>query len=270
MDSGRLRLGTQGWVYTDWVGALYPLGSKQPDFLSLYVRAFDTVEIDSTFYAIPAAKTVRRWVENTPPGFVFSPKLPQEVTHERRLRGAADVLAEFCDRMRGLGDRLGPILVQLGPDFGPDERPTLADFLPHLPGDLRFAVEFRQREWIGESLLALLRDHGVALALSDGRWMPREMVLDLAHHPTADFLYLRWMGETRSLTDHSLVQIDRTEELDVWAETLQPLPEQGIDVFGYFSNYFAGHSPASARELMRRLGQEPVAPEELREQMTLF
>lgn len=265
-----IRLGTQGWNYAGWVGSLYPTSTRPADFLTMYARAFDTVEVDSTFYAVPASATVRGWAGRTPPEFVFSLKLPREITHERRLVGAEDVLTEFTDRVRELGPKLGPLLVQLGPDFGPDEFSTFVAFLPLLPTDLRFAIEFRQPGWIRHDVLALLRKHRVALALSDGQWISRDAVLELAARPTTDFLYLRWMGPNRDITDYSRVQIDRSAELTSWAEVLRSLASRAITVFGYFNNHFSGHSPASARELQRLLGQTPIEPEELDEQTSLF
>ena len=268
--SPRIRIGTQGWNYSAWVGALYPLGTRQQDYLEIYARAFDTVEVDSTFYAVPAAKTVRGWAERTPDDFLFSLKLPREITHERRLSDARPVLDEFTDACRELGPKLGPLLIQLGPDFGIAELPALQAFLPLLPNDLRFAIEFRQAGWVRENVLELLRAYGVALAVSDGRWMSRETVTDLATRPTADFLYVRWMGANRDITDYSRVQFDRSQAIDEWAATLGPLPDQGITVLGYFNNHFSGHSPESARQLQRLLGQEPTPPEEIGEQISMF
>ena len=268
--SADIRLGTQGWNYDAWVGPMYPSGTRPPDFLGVYARAFDTVEVDSTFYAIPAAKTVRAWGERVGPDFTFALKLPQEITHERRLRDAGDATALFFERARELGPKLGPVLVQLGPDFSPDELPALAEFLPTLPRDVRVAVEFRQRAWLRERTLALLAEHNVALALSDGRWLPRRAMLALAARPTADFAYIRWMGPNRDLTDYSRVQIDRTAELEAWSHAIVGLAERVRAVSGYVNNHFAGHSPASVRELQRLLGMRPVPPETLGDQMTLF
>src|SRR5207237_3492925 len=135
--------------------------------------------------------------------FLFSLKLPQEITHERRLRNSDDIATEFFDRARELGRKLGPILIQLGPDFGPNELPAIAQFLPKLPRDIRFAIEFRERQWIHDGVLALLAEHHVALALTDARWIPRRLMLSLVTRPTADFLYLRWMGAARTLLDCS-------------------------------------------------------------------
>ena len=267
---GRIRIGAQGWNYDAWVGPFYPTGTRAVDYLSVYARAFDTVEVDSTFYAIPPAKTVRGWAERVPDGFTFALKLPQEITHENRLRQSADQLALFFERARELGDRLGPVLVQLGPDFGPSELPALAAFLPSLPRDVSIAVEFRQRGWVHDGVIALLAEHNVALALTDARWIPRRTMLQLAERPTADFSYVRWMGPNRDLVDYSRIQVDRSRELEAWATVLPALVTRVKTVFGYFNNHFAGHSPASARQLQRRLGLPVVEPDQLGEQMSLF
>ena len=265
-----IRLGTQGWNYDAWVGPFYPVDTRSPDYLTVYSRAFDTVEVDSTFYAIPPVKTIRGWYERTPPGFTFALKLPQEISHERRLRDASVVAEEFFDRARELYDKLGPVLIQLGPDFGPSELPALATMLPTLPRDIKFAVEFRHRGWINDGVIALLAEHGVALAITDARWIPRKQMLALAARPTAGFTYIRWMGANRDIVDYSRIQIDRTRELEQWADVLGTLSKVKVKVYGYVNNHFAGHSPQSVRELQRMLGQAWVDPESLGEQMSLF
>ncbi len=267
---GQLRLGAQGWNYAAWVGPFYPHGTRAPDYLRTYARAFDTVEVDSTFYAIPPASTVRGWASRTPASFKFSLKLPQEITHERRFVDAVDVLSAFIDRARELGEKLGPILIQCGPDFSLLERSALEAFLTELPRDVRFAIEFRQRAWIGQETLTLLREYGVALALSDGRWIPRAWLLKLCEQPTADFAYLRWMGPDRQITDYSHLQIDRSAELDAWAAIIPLLRTQVREIYGYVNNHFAGHSPESVRMLQHRLGLSSVNPRTIGEQVTLF
>jgi uncharacterized protein YecE (DUF72 family) len=266
-------IGTQGWNYTAWVGPFYPPGTRASEFLPAYARAFRAVEVDSTFYAVPDARVVRAWAERTPPEFTFALKMPKEVTHDRRLRDADDVVRDFLAHARQLGAKLGPILLQMGPDFGPDELPALETFVPTLPGDLRFAIELRQSRWLRPEVLPRLQEllarHGIALALSDGRWIPRETMLELVEQTTAGFLYVRWMGPDRAITDYSRVQFDRSEEIRAWYEALKRAAHTR-DVFGFFNNHFAGHSPASARELQRLLGQQPVDPETLRSQRSLF
>lgn len=268
--TAHIRLGTQGWNYDAWVGPFYPEGTRAANYLSVYARAFNTVEVDSTFYAIPPVKTIRSWYDRTPDGFTFALKLPQEITHERRLRDVDDLKEQFFERARELYDKLGPILIQLGPDFGPSELPALANLLPTLPRDIKFAIEFRHRGWINDGIVALLAEHGVCLALTDARWIPRKQMLALAARPTANFVYVRWMGANRDIVDYSRIQVDRTEELERWAEVLQTLARVKVKVYGYVNNHYAGHSPQSVRELQRMLGQAPVLPESLGEQMSLF
>ncbi|HET7231021.1 MAG TPA: DUF72 domain-containing protein [Longimicrobium sp.] len=267
-------IGTQGWNYAAWVGPFYPDGTRPAAMLSLYARAFGTVEVDSTFYAIPPVNTVRGWAQRTPDGFIFSLKLPQEITHERHLRRADAETELFIERARLLGPKVGPILIQMGPEFAPSDQDALEAFIPTLPGDLRFALELRQERWMRRDvlpdLLALLREHRVALALSDGKWIPRDTVLELAMNPTADFHYLRWMGPNRDLTDFSHVQIDRAAEVDEWTGVLRMLPARGVDIFGYANNHFEGHSPHTARTIQRLLGVTPVDPGEIGDQISLF
>jgi uncharacterized protein YecE (DUF72 family) len=265
-----IHLGTQGWNYDAWVGPFYPDGTRAGDYLTLYARAFDTVEVDSTFYAIPPEKTVRGWAERTPPNFRFALKLPQEITHERRLRDVDDLLQLFLDRARALGPKLGPVLIQLGPDFAPTELPALVAFFDKLPADVRFAVEFRQRGWIDDAVLSALTERRVACALTDARWIPRKTMLALAARPTADFAYVRWMGPNREIVDYSRIQHDRTRELEEWSEAVLMLIQKVTAVYGYVNNHFAGHSPYSTRQLQRLIGQRPVEPEELGEQISLF
>src|ERR1044071_5613681 len=268
-----IRIGTQGWNYPAWVGPMYPPNTRPAEFLSTYARAFRTVEVDSTFYAVPDAKTVRAWSEKTPADFTFALKMPKQITHELRLRNASDLVQEFFDRARELGPKLGPILLQMGPDFAPEELASLDQFVELLPRDLRFAVELRQNSWMRAAVLPrvleLLRAHGIALALSDGRWVPRATMLKLAEQRTADFLYIRWMGPDREITDYSRIQFDRSAELVSWAEVLRRIVHTK-EIFGYFNNHFAVHSPASAREMQRLLGQTPVEPASLRTQGSLF
>src|SRR3982750_420584 len=160
-DSEKLapvRIGCQGWNYEDWVtgpagseSIFYPRGTRAPAMLGVYARAFETVEVDSTFYAIPSAQAVETWARRTPDNFTFSLKLPQEITHTRALRsGSTILLEEFCTRVRALGSRLGVILIQMPPHFEltTENAHALREFLPHLPKDTRFSLQFRHPDWM--------------------------------------------------------------------------------------------------------------------------
>jgi uncharacterized protein YecE (DUF72 family) len=266
----RVHIGTQGWNYDAWLGPFFPSNTRTADFLSVYSRAFTTVEVDSTFYGVPAPATFQGWYERTPDNFIFALKLPQEITHEQRLRDSLGIGEQFYERARELKQKLGPILVQLSPEFDPSELPALVDFVGKLPSDIRFSIEFRHRGWLTEGVVALLRDRNVGLTLVDGRWLPRKTMLALARRPTSDFVYIRWMGPNRNLVDFSRVQVDRSREIDEWLKAVSSMPSSVTDVYGYVANHFSGHSPATARELQYGLGQRPVDPATLGEQLSFF
>jgi uncharacterized protein YecE (DUF72 family) len=264
-----IHIGTQGWNYEWWKGTFYPREARPDERLELYARIFDTVEIDSTFYAPPSTASVLGWAKKTPEGFTFSPKLPKSITHEARLRDSARDVALFCERVRVLGPKLGVVLVQLPPDFSPAQFDVLASFLPTLPADIRFAVEFRDRAWIASETIDLLTRARVGLALVDSEWIPRELSLSVADRPTADFVYARWLGP-RILTDFSRLQISKDVELAEWACALRSLEPRVATILGYFNNHYQGHSPASANQFKKLLGQEPLDPSSLVRQPSLF
>ena len=266
----KVHLGTQGWDYPAWVGPFYPPGARPQEFLSIYTRAFDTVEVDSTYYATPAEHVVRGWAEKVAAGFTFALKLPEDLSPAGDAAPDPARLALFCERARLLGDHLGPVLIQLGAQTGPERWEAVERFLAALPQGMRWAVEVRQRAWVGPKLLDLLRRHGLALALVEGRWLPRDQMIDLAIHPTAEFAYVRWIGTGQRLEDVGHVQIDRERELAVWAMALAALAARVQSVYGYFSNQFQGHAPASARAMQRLIGQKIVEPDNLGAQRTLF
>ncbi|MEO8946243.1 MAG: DUF72 domain-containing protein [Gemmatimonadaceae bacterium] len=265
-----LHIGTQGWNYSAWAGGFYPDETRQADYLPVYARAFNTVEVDSTFYAVPPATTVRGWYGRTPADFIFALKFPQSVTHDARLRDSDGTTQLFFERAAELREKLGAVLVQLGPDFGPEELPALVNFVPRLPRDVRIAIEFRARGWMTPGVLAFLRDYGIAVALVDGPWIPRRWMLEAGARPTASFHYIRWMGPNRNLVDHSRIQVDRTRELTKWVESIEQFPPSITDAYCYMSNYFAGHAPRSARDVQELFGVATVDPEMLGEQMRLF
>lgn len=268
--AAEFRLGTQGWAHPAWVGPFYPHSVKPADLLSIYSRAFSTVEIDSTFYAIPAEPIVAGWYEQVAPGFLFALKVPQEVTHEKRLVDVDPKLSRFLHRVSGLKDRLGPLLLQMSPDFRASDanRQILRRFLDSLPEGFRWAVEFRQPQWVEPQTMEILRERGVALTLVDGRWIKRGVMLDLALEPTTDFAYVRWMGAARRMGDRP--QLDRAREIGAWVEALRVLEGRVGTVFGFVSNQFQGHAPASVRQLQKHLGLPVVEPTMLREQAELF
>jgi len=249
-----VRLGTQGFSYPDWIGVFYPPRSKQEHYLPFYVRVFDTVELDTTFYHPPSASVVRSWARIAPETFRFAAKVPQRITHESRLSAMGEHLKAFVNSLAALGPRLGPLLVQMPADFTRDEGTVgvLDRFLAAKPADVRVAVEFRHRSWHTPATYDLLRKRAAAMAWTDWRDLPRVTEI------TTDFLYLRWLGEREAIEKYDRVQIDRSAELAAWEKDLRAALPRVKEVFGYFNNHWAGHSPASANAMKQRLGLVPV------------
>lgn len=263
----RYYIGTQGWSYDSWDGAFYPPGDKR-DRLELYSRVFDTVEIDSTFYAMPPAGRFRSWRERTPPDFHFTVKLPRDITHDARLVGAHELLHEFCDRAAELEDKLGPILVQLPPDMGVDERDAVDGFVRGLPAELEFAIEFRDVVWFDERTCDLLRAFDVAMAVSVGPWMDTARALKVATEAPGSFLYLRWLGAPRHQKITPALVARRDAEIAAWADLI--LSRDAPRTYAYFNNDYQGHSPSSARTLQTLVGVAPTDRSAMVEQRDLF
>jgi uncharacterized protein YecE (DUF72 family) len=266
--TARYRIGTQGWNYDFWNGVFYPAGTKSGAMLELYSRIFDTVEVDSTFYAMPPAGRFHGWYERTPPGFVFTAKLPRDITHEARLVGADHLLFEFCSRASELQEKLGPLLIQLPPDMGVRERDAVERFLSVLPAELQFAVEFRQFAWFDDRTFDLLRRWSVSLAVSVGPWLRSDEAQRIAAEAPGDFRYLRWMGSPRRQRLTPAILRERAAEVEAWAATILAV---GAPVtYAYFNNDYLGSSPDAARRLQQLVGIAPADMGLLHEQQDLF
>ena len=247
-----LYLGTSGWSYADWEGTVYPPGTTPAGRLAEYVKHFTTVEIDSTFYGTPRETTVERWREVAPRGFLFAAKFPQELTHESNLVNVRSEAERFVHTMQTLEDKLGPLLLQLPPDFTVEDMGVLDDFLRSLPEGPRYAVEVRHRSWIGSDLPELLRECGAALTLVDYPRMPR------MHEATADFSYIRWLGDRREFpAGHTHLKKERDYDLAWWSDVAGGFLEEGKTVFAYANNHYQNHSPSTLERFLelRRVGR---------------
>lgn len=263
-------IGTQGWNYDPWIGRFYPRGTRSIDRLELYSRVFDTVEIDSTFYAMPPEGRFRSWYERTPAHFHFTTKMPRDVTHDARLVGVDDLLIEFCNRAAELEDKLGPILVQLPPDMTARERPALDAFARSLPREIEFAIEFRDVSWFTTETYDLLHALDLTMAVSVGPWLTTDAALDVATQAPGRFQYLRWLGSPRHQELNTSLVAERDGDLRRWAERVLELLPDKPTVYAYFNNDYQGHSPDSARRLQSLVGVEPADPDRLHEQPDLF
>ena len=229
---------------------------KAADYLSYYAERFDTVEIDSTFYATPSEKTVANWKSKTPEHFIFCAKVPQVITHEKVLSECDVEFEQFIRTMDILGPKLGVLCFQF-PFFSnsvfknqQEFMDRLAPFLAKLPSDHKFAVEVRNKKWIDVQFADLLRQNGIALVLLDRSRMPGPDELAKKFDPiTANFAYIRWLGDRKGI--EAITQtwdttvVDRATELSSWVDFCYQTKRRGVTVHAYANNHFAGHSPAT-------------------------
>ena len=252
-----VHIGTMGWSYADWNGVFYPNDTASRDAIALYARAFQAVEIDSTFYGTPREATVRHWKTATPDHFVFCPKVPRAITHDAGLIDVLELLREFARTMRLLGAKRGPMLLQMPPDFTRAELPALREFLPILPelqdADARFAIEFRHRSLLGEDVSELLREHNVALAAVDYAPMPKRF------EATADFAYLRLIGRHGAFEHHRESQADKTPDIEKWVGALTANEEKFRAAYVFCNNDYEGYSPDTCNKFKRLVGQGVTA-----------
>jgi uncharacterized protein YecE (DUF72 family) len=240
----QVRIGTSGWTYAHWRGVFYPRGLPQARWLEHYAAEFDSVELNASFYRLPAETAFSGWRCRTPDGFLFSLKAPRSITHIKRLADCAQDLGNFLSRADLLRDRRGPILFQLPPRW-PCDLSRLADFLASLPAGLRFAFEFRDESWLCDPVYSLLQARNAALVRVSAPRYPD------AEARTAGFSYLRMHGEERLYASKYSEQ-----SLRRWAEVIADWTRAGQQVFVYFNNDARGHAVADARAL-RLLVSEP-------------
>jgi uncharacterized protein YecE (DUF72 family) len=236
---GEARVGTSGWSYRHWRDIFYPPGLPQCRWLEHYAEEFDTVELNASFYRLPPEKTWSGWRDRTPDRFRFAVKAPRSITHRRKLADCAEQMDRFLSRVALLGDRAGPILVQLPPNWSCDLA-VLRDFLALLPPQWRFAFEFRDRTWLCDEVYSLLAARGAAVVRVSAPRFPD------AEADTAAFKYVRMHGEEK------LYASEYSEEsLAAWAETVAEWLQAGKAAFVYFNNDVEGHAVADARALRR-------------------
>lgn len=228
-------VGTSGWQYRHWRGPFYPPDLPQARWLSYYTERFATVEINSAFYRLPARETFEGWRDRTPDGFRAAVKMSRYLTHVRRLRDPAEPVARFLDRAAGLGDRLGPVLLQLPPNL-PADVEALEATLARFPREVDVAVEPRHPSWWRDDVRRLLTAYDAALCWADRRGRP---ITPLWR--TAGFGYLR-LHEGRA----SPWPRYGTTALRSWVRRMADAFGDGATVYVFFNNDQEGAAPEDA------------------------
>jgi len=234
-------IGTSGWHYDHWKGRFYPAKLPKSRWLDYYARYFPTVEINYSFYRLPAEKAFQDWRATAPEGFTFAVKVSRYITHMKKLRDVEQALDNFYSRARLLGDKLGPLLYQLPPNL-PRNDALLEGFLANLPKSMRQVFEFRHPSWLAEGVLELLRRYGAGFCVMDMPGLACPLVA------TADYAYVRFHG---SQAVYSSCYTD--EELAGWAARIKELGRGLGAIYVYFNNDAQAFAVQNAITLMDEL-----------------
>ncbi|HVN16106.1 MAG TPA: DUF72 domain-containing protein [Anaerolineales bacterium] len=272
-----LYLGCPIWSFKGWVGNFYPKGTKPADFLREYARRLTTIEGNTTFYAVPAQKTIESWLSETPETFRFCPKIPKAISHEGKLADYVDRAIQFAEIMSQLGSRLGPMFLQLPPKYSPTLLADLTTFLEAWPREFKLAVEVRHLDWFDspyhETLNQLLSEHNMARVVIDTRPIrsldgdkilegsvyqtllearARKPNVPILPERTADFVFLRYIGHPQMEVNAPL--------LDEWGSYIASELRAGADAFVFCHSPDNMLAPYLCRELHQRIAQEIDIP----------
>lgn len=280
-----LSLGTSSWVFDGWKGVFYPDKLPKTEQLAYYARCFNTVEVNTSFYALPKPSTLLNWIESTPPGFTFCLKFPRTISHEQRLVNCEEESLAFLDVLRSLGAAAAPGFLQLPPDFTRAHYgKTLATYLDWLAPratDLRIGVEVRATDLMTPAFAGFLAERGFAFVVVERTGAPDHFSLwdELVQGRRApNFVIVRWIGDDKNgPKGNAELVAPRDAQLDQWAQRLARWHNAGLDLYGYMHNPYEGHSPASVRRLQGRLASlvslppwPSANPDEVSGQMSLF
>ena len=273
----KIYIGCPIWSFKGWVGNFYPQGTKSSEFLREYAKRVTTIEGNTTFYAIPAQKTLEQWVAETPETFRFCPKVPKAISHEGKLSDNINAARAFVNVMKQLGMRLGPMFLQLPPRFSPGYMTSLKTFLDAWAPDVRLAVEVRHLDWFeppyDEMLDQLLSEHNMARVTIDTRPIRSlqgdailagstyESLLEAREHKpdvpvvpkrTSDFVFVRYIGHPDLEFNHPF--------LEEWGKYFSSQLKSGADVYAFCHSPESTVEPYLCRALHQRVAQDVTVP----------
>jgi uncharacterized protein YecE (DUF72 family) len=250
-------IGTSGWSYSSWEGIFYPKKLERKWWLPYYTKVFNYVEIDSTFYQIPAKNMVDLWNARTPPNFKFSAKFPRVITHEKKFQNCQRELQLFYEAMLPLKDKILTLLIQFPPSFKiTDGLEALGKYDFYFDDTYRYAVEVRHSSWFNDLAYNFFKKNNICLVWNQ---------LDIVRTPpvvTTDFTYIRFIGD-RSISekDFGTIQRDRANEMVNWANRLKEVEQHERDVESAMvaaNNHYAGFGPETTNMFREMLGLKRV------------
>ena len=234
-------VGCAKWGRKDWIGKIYPPGTKEADFLPLYARSFNSIELNATFYKIPSFRQAQEWSSKAGAGFLFSPKISNSISHIHRLKNTKERMDRFLSGIAGFGPTLGPVFLMLHPGMGPKSLDTIEAFLQSIPKEIKIFVELRHEGWyeseeISETVFQMLERNGAGAVITDvaGR---RDCLHARLTTPEA---FIRFVGNDLHPTDYSRV--------DAWIQRIKTWMDGGLRrVYFYLHENTELYSPVIAK-----------------------
>ena len=244
----QIYVGCAKWGRKDWIGTIYPEKTKEKDFLKLYAEQFNSIELNATFYRLPTVKQVTPWRKQVGDEFRFCPKVSQKITHIKRLKEADEFTSVFVKGITSFGETLGPVFLQLPPNYAPKNFDVLKSFIESFPTTIRMFVELRNAKWyeseISDQLFTMFENLNACAVLTDvvGR-------RDLLHmRLTTPEVFIRFVGNDLHPTDYKRV--------DDWVQRIKLWIDQGIqNVYFFMHQNEEINSPKLARYVIQELNK---------------
>jgi len=225
----QVHVGCAKWGRKEWLGKIYPLKTKEANFLDEYVKHFDCIELNATFYQVYGPETIAKWKDKavSNPGFKFCPKFSQSITHLRRLKNVDEITTQYYTGIEAFGEKLGPLFLQVGDNYTPKSFPDMKAYLEKLPKDVPVFVEVRHKEWyadpsVRDSFFNMLHELNIGAVITDasGRRDCVHMELPTPH------AFIRFVGNSLDRTDYKRV--------DDWVTRIKQWKEQGLQSVWFF------------------------------------
>lgn len=242
-------VGCAKWGRKDWVGKIYPAGTKEADFLSLYAKHFNCIELNATFYRIPTISQTSGWASKVGKDFKFSPKFTDKITHLRRLKDVKELTDQFLEGISGFKDNLGPVFLMPHPGMGPKTLDTTEAFIQSLPKDIDLFVELRNPQWFADkeafnNVFSMLERNKAGSIITDASGR-RDCVHMRLTTPTA---FIRFVGNGLHPTDYTRV--------DDWVQRIKKWMESGIEkVYFFMHQHEEIHSPELCKYVIEQLNK---------------
>ncbi|MBE9585075.1 DUF72 domain-containing protein [Mucilaginibacter sp. JRF] len=225
----QVHVGCAKWGRKEWVGKIYPPKTKDANFLDEYVKHFDCIELNATFYQVYGEATIAKWKDKADlnPDFRFCPKFSQSISHIRRLKNAEDITTSFYEGIAAFGDKLGPLFLQLSDNFTPKSFPELKAYLEHLPTDVPVFVELRHKDWFAvpensERVFNLFKQLNIGAVITDASGRR-----DCVHmHLPTPHAFIRFVGNSLHRTDY--------ERVDAWIDRIKQWSDKGLQSVWFF------------------------------------